>query len=534
MAFDLNCSPSTDKENYPFDLNIPPVSSDDYVFQIEDVRDDTESVHPNEETPITVISSSQGTLLIDLNPNLTAGSDAQHVEIDLNQLYEEDEDHSAGNPEQNHHQSTNGKKKNVTNAQRWAIYYALLERSVKGKIDGTTTKEVSELFSIHRRTVQRIWERAKKTPLGASVDVSERKTKNCGRKRVEIDLQRIADIPLHRRTTLRSLVEALGVSYVTLYRRLKEGLLRRHSNALKPYLKEETKRARLQFCLSMIDPHSLIHEPKFVNMYNIVHIDEKWFYMTKKSENYYLLPAEDEPLRTCQSKNFIGKVMFLVAMARPRFDVAGIEVFSGKIGVFPFVTMQPTKRRSRNREAGVMEIKPITSVKREHIKMCLIEEVIPSIHGKWPAEDLGKPIFIQQDNARTHVNPSDKEFQEAASKNGFDIRLICQPPSSPDLNVLDLGFFSAIQALQHKVCPKTVEELIAAVRKAFEEYSTTKINHIFLSLQLCMQETMRVGGSNNYKIPHMKKQALERAGLLPKQITCDPSIVESVRNQLQT
>lgn len=121
---------------------------------------------------------------------------------------------------------------------------------------------------------------------------------------------------------------------------------------MKPYLKEATKVARLKFCLSMLDQHSLLHEPKFVTMYNIVHIDEKWFYMTKKKENYYLLPAEDEPVRTCQSKNFIGKVMFLVAMARPRFDVAGDEVFSGKIGVLPFVSMQPAQRRSINREAG--------------------------------------------------------------------------------------------------------------------------------------------------------------------------------------
>lgn len=81
--------------------------------------------------------------------------------------------------------------------------------------------------------------------------------------------------------------------------------------------------------------------------------------------------------------------------------------------------MQPAQRRSRNREAGTIEIKPITSVKREHIRGCLIEEVIPNIHEKCPVEDLGKPIFIQQDNAKTHVNPSDKEFQEAAIKMGL-------------------------------------------------------------------------------------------------------------------
>ncbi|GAA0160109.1 hypothetical protein LIER_16739 [Lithospermum erythrorhizon] len=44
-------------------------------------------------------------------------------------------------------------------------------------------------------------------------------------------------------------------------------------------------------------------------MFNIVHIDEKWFYMIRKDENFYLHSQEEEPLLTIQSKNFIGKVV---------------------------------------------------------------------------------------------------------------------------------------------------------------------------------------------------------------------------------
>ncbi|GAA0165666.1 hypothetical protein LIER_40034 [Lithospermum erythrorhizon] len=79
-------------------------------------------------------------------------------------------------------------------------------------------------------------------------------------------------------------------------------------------------------------------------MYNVVHIDEKWFYMTRKDENYYLHPREEEPLCTIQSKNFIGKVMFLAAMARPRFENEGNEEFSGKIGIFPFTKTEAARR----------------------------------------------------------------------------------------------------------------------------------------------------------------------------------------------
>ena len=107
----------------------------------------------------------------------------------------------------------------------------------------------------------------------------------------------------------------MNTNKATLFRLLKLGAIRRHSNSIKPFLKEENKRSRLHFCILLLDERSIPHDAIFVGMYNITHIDEKWFYMTKKSENYYLLPDEDDPMRTCKSKNFIGKVMFLVALA---------------------------------------------------------------------------------------------------------------------------------------------------------------------------------------------------------------------------
>ena len=86
---------------------------------------------------------------------------------------------------------------------------------------------------------------------------------------------------------------------------------------------------------------------------------------------------------------------------------------------------------------------------------------------------------------------------------------MCQPANSLDLNVLDLGFFSVIQSVQHKESPKTVEELVNAVVKAFKSFPIAKSNHIFLTLQLCMIEIMKVKGSHEYKIPHVNKVRLE-------------------------
>lgn len=143
----------------------------------------------------------------------------------------------------------------------------------------------------------------------------------------------------------------------------------------------------------------------------------------QKKETYYIMADEKEPHRTCKSKKFITKVMFLAATARPRFDGEGNVLFSVKIGIFPFVTKEPAKS-NRNRPARTLETKSMTSVKRENMKAFLTQKVLPAIREKWSDENI-QIIYIQQDNAKTHVDPTDKEFCEAAQEGGFDIRLMC-------------------------------------------------------------------------------------------------------------
>jgi len=154
---------------------------------------------------------------------------------------------------------------------------------------------------------------------------------------MQVDLSEVLNVPLHRRTTIRSLAKAIGVTRSTLYRWFKEGLLRRHSNTLKPLLREENKKERLRWCVSMLDHRTLPNEPKFIEMINIIHMDEKWFNITSKYKKYYMLPEEDDPHRVVQNKNSVGKVMLLSAVARPIYDDEGNCIFDGKLGVWAFV-----------------------------------------------------------------------------------------------------------------------------------------------------------------------------------------------------
>ena len=419
--------------------------------------------------------------------------------------------------EANSNTTRSRREKNLTSKEKQVIYEFLLKKSVDGRTGQGSVKEVATMFSISPRTIRRIWQQSRLQMMnGNTVDLSTKNAGKVGRKCVHVSPRKIKQVPLNRRSTVRSLAKAISVSKTTVHRRVQEGLIRPHTNAVKPTLTEDNKRTRLEFCLSQIDPDTLL----FSDMFNVVHIDEKWFYMCKTTTKYYLVHDEPEPTRRVKSKRFITKAMFLAAVARPR------NGFSGKIGIFPFTFIEPAKRNSKNRVAGTMVTKVDESITKEKVKSCLIEKVIPAIHAKWPQGM--RTIIIQQDNAKPHIDCNNAEFMQAASKDGFDIRLICQPPNSPDLNVLDLGFFRSIQDLQHEKAPTTIEELVAAVKQSFDEYPVEKLNRVFLTQQTCMKEIMKFKGDNDYKIPHMGKDRLEREGTLPLQIRCESDLVNDV------
>ena len=121
---------------------------------------------------------------------------------------------------------------------------------------------------------------------------------------------------------------------------------------------------------------------------------------------------------------------------------------------------------------------------------------------------------------------TDSEVVEAGTSDGWNIHVMCQPPNSPDLNVLDLGYFASIQALQYEEDCYNAEDLIQSVQASFQKLEDTKLDETFLTLQKVMECIMRHRGGNDYKLPHMGKQRLRRAGLLPTSWTCDRHIYE--------
>ena len=100
-------------------------------------------------------------------------------------------------------------------------------------------------------------------------------------------------------------------------------------------------------------------------------------------------------------------------------------------------------------------------------------------------------IWLQQDGAKSHILEDDVEFKEAVDEIGLNLTVFTQSPNSPDTNILDLGFFRAIQSFNDD-CPANEEELIKSVEKAYGEYPYHKLNHVWLNLQSCLNMILKM------------------------------------------
>ena len=96
---------------------------------------------------------------------------------------------------------------------------------------------------------------------------------------------------------------------------------------------------------------------------------------------------------------------------------------------------------------------------------------------------------------------------------GINAKLYMQAANSPDVNLLDLGLFRAIQSFNN-TAPKNEEELIQPVSAAYDSYLWNKINHTWPTLQCCLYQIIIHNGDNNYNIKHISKEKLECIGQL--------------------
>ena len=85
----------------------------------------------------------------------------------------------------------------------------------------------------------------------------------------------------------------MGVALSTVQRMLlHRDVCHIHMSSLKPTLTEENMMSRMELALSFIEKNNT---SKFENMEDLIHIDEKWFYLTKDGQRFIIVVDEEEP-----------------------------------------------------------------------------------------------------------------------------------------------------------------------------------------------------------------------------------------------
>ncbi|XP_042009028.1 uncharacterized protein LOC121757569 [Salvia splendens] len=332
----------------------------------------------------------------------------------------------------------------LNSQQKNHIAQFLLQRSKAGVLPRGSFTEAAKRFNIHKRTAQRIWQISKEQiDRGEPVMMQGKATCYQHKYKLMLDEDKFRNLSMLERSTIRKVASKMEVSKTTIGRFLKSNQSKPHPSVVKPTLTETNKITRMKWCLAHIQPTQV----------------------------------EDVSYRSCKSKRFITKVMFMAAVSRPLCGPDGEIIFDGKIGLFPFTDQVPAKRSSKNRPKGTIETKPIQSIAKEVMTACLLKQIIPTIKAKWPA-NASKKIFIQQDNVKPHLRVVDQQFESLASTDGFEFHLISQPPNSPDTNVLDLGYFRAIQSLQNDKIATCLDDLLRNVFTSFEELSPQTLNRV--------------------------------------------------------
>jgi transposase len=216
-------------------------------------------------------------------------------------------------------------------------------------------------------------------------------------------------------------------------------IFKRRRIRYKPTLNESQMSLRVEYA-----KHSV--ETYFSDEERTIFADEKRF--EANSSGVYNLPIEDaSPIRRIQSRSNPVFVMVLLVIAAPR------NGWNGVIAMHSFTERVAAQKRSKNREAGTLELKAVNVTKESYVA-AWVDSIIPAIlvaisERKLPPPTANRPLLLQDDNASPHRD---------AFKDGLTVpQYICrearvlglflvpkapqQPAQSPDLNPLDTFVF---------------------------------------------------------------------------------------------
>jgi hypothetical protein len=419
-------------------------------------------------------------------------------------------------------------KPELTTPKKGLIAFAASKLRSDGckKLPAGCLKRLADKFDVSKSSIKRVCKLYQIHDEESPDDVeSRRKRKNCGNKSgltndvrdaIKEITQKFADDYLHcsQRDMKKELADqGIHKSLGTINTYLKQMGAQVKTLHVKPSLSDDHKISRANFVLNQRNNNQSHIQPNgnfyFLNMLNTVHVDESWFWVRNVAQKILILPGTVLPdVATVKHKSHIQKMMFLTAMARPQMveKPNGSKVwFDGKIGMWPCRRIVKAKRSSTNRPAGTDLIEP-RSMDSEYYRelVCLPGGLLDKVKEKMPWMH-GRPLFIQHDGAKPHNGHGNAEYFDAqGSLDGWNIQFITQPAQSPDLNILDLGFFASLKArVSHlKIGANNLEDLMDRVENAYDDYDRETLDAIWAQLFSVYKCILEVKGGNDYTLPH--------------------------------
>lgn len=224
----------------------------------------------------------------------------QFLVPDLNepaQSRENGEQQQQQNQSSTHHQT----RTRLSQTKRMEILLWLMDRANEGKLKRGAITQASHEFHLSTRCISKLWNKAKRQRLAGERYNLSTNMHNCGRKRIQVDPQQITTLQMGDRSCIRDLATKLNVSKTTVHRMIKRGLIKPHTNPLHPGLKEANMKTRLAWVLSLLHGDTPTNKHTYHSMYDFVHLDEKWFYQSKKTQRVYLAQGEKGKYRSAIS-----------------------------------------------------------------------------------------------------------------------------------------------------------------------------------------------------------------------------------------
>jgi hypothetical protein len=245
-------------------------------------------------------------------------------------------------------------RRETTMAERQVIFYACRATMVNGRIQRGIFGKLAKDLGFERKTISRQWKsmQAKLAPLLINHPAADHGkiildnhhflfgTKQTDRRKGKYKYDRVTltaellELTSKARRSVRHLAGVTGLPMTVVHYLLKPRpspknksddsgvILYRHSSSLKPTLTETQKLWRFMFACSQVNSATvaLRGDARFHDQFDRIHTDEKWFWICQDGEKYILVEGEEPPKRHVRHKNYMEKVMFFCAQARPRYD----------------------------------------------------------------------------------------------------------------------------------------------------------------------------------------------------------------------